>query len=158
MTSPEKKKRKADDDEPRDDTARAAKAAGVLGGILTVLAFAFYGWKPGASVFIGSAIAVANLLTMRAIIRSVLQAPPEEEEDPADDAGDTKTSQEHKAAGRRGGVAWGVFAVLKIVILFGGVWFLLTKQLVDPIPLVVGYGVLPLGIAASSLFSSLKPR
>jgi len=154
--SPEKKKRKADDDEPRDDTARAAKAAGVLGGILTVLAFAFYGWKPGASVFIGAAIAVANLLTMRAIIRSVLQAP--EDEDETGEDGDTKTSQEHKAAGRRGGVAWGVFAVLKIVILFGGVWFLLTKQLVDPIPLVVGYGVLPLGIAASSLLSSLKPR
>ncbi len=156
MTSPEKK-RKADDDEPRDDTARAAKAAGVLGGILTVLAFAFYGWKPGASVFVGAAIAVANLLTMRAIIRSVLQAPPKEEDEPGEE-GDTRTSQEHKAAGRRGGVAWGVFAVLKIVILFGGVWFLLTKQLVDPIPLVVGYGVLPLGIAASSLFSSLKPR
>jgi hypothetical protein len=29
--------------------------------------------------------------------------------------------------------------------------------LVDPIPLVVGYGTLPLGIALSSVWSSLRP-
>jgi len=34
----------------------------------------------------------------------------------------------------------------------------LTRGVVDPIPLVVGYGVLPLGIAASTLFRGLSPR
>jgi len=44
------------------------------------------------------------------------------------------------------------------VVLFGGIYVLLTKGLVDPMPLVVGYGVLPLGIAASSLSTALSPR
>jgi hypothetical protein len=47
--------------------------------------------------------------------------------------------------------------MLKIALLFGGVYVLLTRELVDPIPLAVGYGVLPLGIFASTLWQSLKP-
>jgi hypothetical protein len=65
---------------------------------------------------------------------------------------------DHASEGKRGGAAWGLFAVVKIVVLFGGIYLLLTKGLVDPIALVVGYGVLPLGIAASSLVNSLSPR
>jgi hypothetical protein len=65
---------------------------------------------------------------------------------------------DHVAEGKRGAAAWGLFGVLKLVVLFGGIYVLLTKGLVDPMPLVVGYGVLPLGIATSSLFSGLAPR
>ena len=52
---------------------------------------------------------------------------------------------DHVREGKRGGAAWGLFAVVKIVVLFGGIYLLLTKGLVDPIALVVGYGVLPSG-------------
>ena len=62
------------------------------------------------------------------------------------------------AQGKRGGAAWGAFALVKIIVLFGGIWVLLTRGWVDPMPLVVGYGVLPLGITASGLFGSLAPR
>ena len=79
------------------------------------------------------------------------------EKDAREDA-KPKDDADHRGAGRRGGAAWGVFALLKIFLLFGGIWILLTKKLVDPIPLVVGYGVLPLGIAASALVKSLRPR
>jgi len=137
--------------EERDDTGQAAKAAALLGAIFSLAGSVMYGTRTGGSVAIGAFIAVANLLMMRAIIRSILTPPPEDEGEEVDKNAD------HKGAGRRGGVAWGIFAVLKIFVLFGGVWFLLTRHMVDPIPLVVGYGVLPLGIAASSLWSSLRP-
>jgi hypothetical protein len=64
---------------------------------------------------------------------------------------------DHAAEGKRGGAAWGAFGLAKIVFLFGGIYLLLTRGMVDPMPLVVGYGVLPVGIAASSLFTSLAP-
>lgn len=134
-----------------DDASLSVKCAAVLGIAFTVASFALWNARAGVSVFIGAAIAVANLLTMRAIIRALIREPEGDEEEGAEDA-------DHKGAGRRGGTAWGIFALLKIFLLFGGVWILLTKGLVDPIPLVVGYGVLPLGIAGSAMVRSLRPR
>jgi hypothetical protein len=153
MTTPEKTE--------RDDIKTSVKAAAILGAIFTLAAFGTHDAKTGFSVAIGAAIAVANLLTMRAIVRALVRAPDDEGEAdaPADDeapAADAK--KDHRAAGKRGGAAWGVFALLKIFILFGGIWILLSKGLVAPIPLVVGYGVLPLGIAAAGLWNSLRPR
>jgi hypothetical protein len=148
--------------EPNDDIGRASKAAAAIGAVFALAALSLYGTRSAISVVVGVAIAVANLLTMRAIIRALIQAPeePDPKASPGEDSkGDgEKRTPDHAGAGRRGGVAWGVFAVLKIFILFGGVWILLTRGLVDPMPLVVGYGVLPLGIAASALWSSLGTR
>ncbi|MBX3207690.1 MAG: ATP synthase subunit I [Labilithrix sp.] len=138
---------------PADDTGRAAKAAALLGCVLALGALGTHGARAAASVLVGAAIAVANLLTMRAIIRALIQ-PPAEPDDAATGKGkDERTN--HERTGRRGGAAWGIFAAFKILLLFGGVWILLTRELVDPMPLVIGYGVLPLGIAASALWSSL---
>jgi hypothetical protein len=109
---------------------------------------------------------------MRALVRAMLR-PAEEEafaqaqanvaakakaEAEAEAEANDEDPVDHAAEGRRGAAAWGLFGVLKLVVLFGGIYVLLTKGLVDPMPLVVGYGVLPLGIAASSLFSGLAPR
>jgi hypothetical protein len=169
--------------EPRDDTQTALASAAVLGVAFTVAAAGFSGGRAALSVATGAVIAIANLVAMRAIIRAILREP--EGEAAAGDATETATTKpatteaatteapageprpgepqpaerpDHAGSGRRGGVAWSVFALLKIALLFGGVWILLTKRLVDPIPLVVGYGVLPLGIAASALVKSLSPR
>ncbi len=152
-----------------DDTGRAATAAAILGVIFTLGAFSLSGGRAAIAVTVGAAIAVANLLTMREIIRALIRTPEEDVHSVKEGKGAAtaestesttgepeKPTSDHVGAGRRGGVAWGVFAVLKIFILFGGVWILLTRGLVDPMPLVVGYGVLPLGIAASSLWSSLR--
>jgi dipeptide/tripeptide permease len=145
--------------DPRDDNGLSAvKAAAILGAIFTVAAAGLYGARAALSVAVGAGIAVANLLMLRAIIRALIRGPEEPPKDSAGDEPDEKSSQDHAEIGRRGGVAWAVFAVLKIFLLFGGVWILLTRGLVAPIPLVVGYGVLPLGIAAASLWSSLGPR
>jgi hypothetical protein len=153
-----------DGGEGRDTALVATAAAGALGVVLTIAALSIYGSRAGFSVAVGAAIAVLNLITMRAIIRSILQEP-EAPPAPVPGEGDDASSKEepapprdHKAEGKRGGTAWGAFALVKILILFGGIWMLLTRGMVDPIPLVVGYGVLPLGIAASSLLTSLAPR
>ena len=69
-----------------------------------------------------------------------------------------KTNREHVEAGKKGGAAWGIFAVLKIIFLFGGIYVLLTKGWVDPMPLAAGYGVLPLGIFASAAWGNLAPK
>jgi hypothetical protein len=160
-------------DEPDTDAAKvAAIGAAVLGAVLAIAALALFGARTSLSVAIGAAIAVANLVMMRALVRAMLR--PAEEEAYAQaqanvDANakaaaeaDAEASDEdpvdHVAEGKRGAAAWGLFGVLKLVVLFGGIYVLLTKGLVDPMPLVVGYGVLPLGIAASSLFSGLAPR
>ena len=160
------------------DAARvAAIGAGVLGLGLSVAAFAVFGLRAGLSVAVGATIAVANLVTLSAIIRALLRpaeaeaeaiAAAEAEKAEAKAKGEARAEEEeegeaeppidHVREGKRGGAAWGLFAMLKIVVLFGGIYLLLTKGLVDPIALVVGYGVLPLGIAASSLVTSLSPR
>ena len=156
----------------------AAISAGVLGLALSIAALAVFGGRAGLSVAAGAMIAVANLVTMSAIIRALLRpaeaeaeaiAAAEAEKADAEAKGEARAEGDpdeeedeppvdHAAQGKRGGAAWGVFALLKILVLFGGIYLLLTKGLVDPIALVVGYGVLPLGIAASSLFNSFSPR
>lgn len=146
--------------EERDGAKTATITAAVLGVLFSVLALVFFGGRAAASVVIGAVIAVSNLVMLRAIIRAILR-PPEEEEaenEAATEKPEKPSHEESKAEGRRGGAAWGIFAVIKILVLFGGVGLLLTKGLVDPIPLVVGYGVLPLGITASALIDSLAPK
>ena len=132
--------RAPDAPDERDGAKIATIAAAVLGVVLSVLALVFFGGRAAASVLVGAVIAVSNLVMLRAIIRAILRPPEEDDEE-----------------GGGGGAAWGLFVILKILVLFGGVGLLLTKGLVDPIPLVVGYGVLPLWITASALIDSLAP-
>ena len=159
-------------DAPDTDAAKvAAIGAAILGAGLAIAALALFGTRTGMSVAFGAAIAVANLVMMRALVRAMLR-PAEEEAfaqaqalaqaqanaDAKAEASEDADPVDHAAEGRRGAAAWGLFGVLKLVVLFGGIYVLLTKGLIDPMPLVVGYGVLPLGIAASSLFAGLAPR
>jgi hypothetical protein len=141
----------------------AAVGAGIIGLALTIAAIALFGSRTALSVGIGATIAVINLVTMRAIIRALVRSSEAEDAEANANANanakpEEEEPKDHVAEGKRGGAAWGAFALVKILVLFGGIWILLTRGLVDPIPLVVGYGVLPLGIATSSLFASLAPR
>jgi len=49
---------------------------------------------------------------------------------------------------------WGMLGVFKFAVLLVGVGLLLRHHIVGAIPLAVGYGALPLGIALSSVFSA----
>ena len=154
-----------------DAAKDAAISAAVIGTLMALVALGTHGGRTAASVGVGALIAVANLVMLSAIIRAIIRSPEEQEGDPtslSDDGTPEPADREaadaagpapdHKAEGKRGGAAWGIFGAVKIVLLFGGIWLLLTRGVVDPIPLVVGYGVLPLGIVASSLLASLRPR
>jgi len=173
---------------PEHDTAAiAAKIAGGCGAAFTLAALGLYDPKTALGVFVGSSIAVANLVSMRALIRAMLPAPEAEPEkvekeekvsadgiDDLDEMAERELAKEeaeerepaktqrhdahHVEAGKRGGAAWGIFAVLKIVFLFGGIYILLTRRWVDPMPLAAGYGVLPLGIFASAAWANLAPK
>ncbi len=172
------------EEQERDDAARiSAIAAGALGACFTVAGLVVSGPKTGLSIAVGAGIAVANLLTLRAIIGALLTPADDdagalaeadkvsdpvaeaEAEGAAQAAADpdgakaaAATEAESKKHGKRGGAAWGVFALLKILVLFGGIGLLLMRGWVEAIPLVIGYGVLPLGITASTLVSSLRPK
>jgi hypothetical protein len=49
--------------------------------------------------------------------------------------------------------AVGTFTFLKMLGLFGLVWLLMAMGVVDPLPVVVGLGALPIGIAIGTLVS-----
>lgn len=152
------------------DAAKVATvAAAVLGGALALAGLALFSGRVGLSVAAGAVIAVANLASLTAIIRAMLQ--PAVDDALAEEAAKEAAAKEgaeaeaepppevdHAAEGKRGGAAWGLFALLKMGLLFGGIWVLLTRHLVDPIPLIVGYGVLPVAIAVSGVLTSLAPR
>jgi hypothetical protein len=118
--------------EPNDDAGQAAKAAAILGAAFSLAALHLYGTRAALSVLIGAAMGIGNLVAMRTILRNVLRG--------------------------SGGLAWALLAGMKILLLFGALWFVLTRRLVDPMPLVVGYMVMPLGIVGSAIWSSLRSR
>jgi hypothetical protein len=48
-------------------------------------------------------------------------------------------------------VPWGLVGVLKFILLFGLVYALVKSQRVEILPLIIGYGALPLGIVAAQM-------
>jgi hypothetical protein len=48
-------------------------------------------------------------------------------------------------------VPWGLVGVLKFFVLFGLVYGLVKSQAVEILPLIIGYGALPLGIVAAQM-------
>jgi hypothetical protein len=117
-----------------DATLRATfKVVALSGMVFSLGAALLMGPVAALSVAMGALTALSNLYVLTRIV-AALAIPFE----------DAKTN---------GGFVWGVIAFGKILVLFGGLWFLMTRHLVDPIPLVVGYGCLPIGIAIGAVVS-----
>lgn len=113
-----------------DDALRAARTAAILGVVFTVVAYGHGGSRAALSVAAGAIVGIANLLVMRLIIRSLLTP--------------------------GGSLVWGILAVTKMFFLLGVLFFLLTKELVDPMPMLVGYGVMPLGITLGAIWAAVR--
>lgn len=97
------------------------------GVLFTVLAFAFVDAPMGVGVLIGGAIATLNLLVFARVGQAFIA--------------------------RKGNTApWGVVAVLKLVLLFGGVWLIIKSGRVSGLSLAAGYAALPFGVTLASLF------
>ena len=108
---------------------RALRAVAGCGVVLAVSASLWLGWRAGVSASIGAALAVANLYVLGRVVGSLLEG-----------------------GARRG--AWGVVGILKLGLLFGGLWALFRSEQVAVLPLLVGYGALPLGITLTPLFGN----
>jgi hypothetical protein len=121
-----------------DPRARTAILGVALIGIaLAIGATAGWGFRAGLSVEAGALIAVANLYGLSRIVGGLLGG---------------------RSEGDPGSGIWGVFAILKIVGLFGGVWLLLGAHVVEPMAFIVGWGALPIGVTFATLFSDKSDR
>jgi hypothetical protein len=105
----------------------------LTGTLLAVAARLLWGMRLAISVEAGGAIAASNLYVLSRIVHGM-------------------TLSGLSGAGG-GAAAWGVVALVKMLLLFGGIWWVMARGLADPIGLVVGYGALPIGIAIGSIVS-----
>ncbi len=110
----------------------------VAGGALALSALAFAGLSIGLSVLAGAALAGGNLWLLARIVAELL---------PSDRAGAEAQS--------RGG--WALVAALKMFGLVALAWLLMRHGIVSPMPMLVGFGALPIGIAIGSLVSDRRP-
>ena len=98
-----------------------------FGLIFGMVAVALVDVRMGIGVSIGGAIATVNLLVFARIGQAFV------------------TRGESTAP-------WALVAVLKLVLLFSGVWLILKSGLVSGLSLAAGYAALPFGVTFASLF------
>jgi hypothetical protein len=121
--------------DPRLRTAIVAVVVVALG--FCVAALLVFGLRVTASVAIGGAIAVLNLWAVARVIGALLPSGP--------------TAGTAAEAQSRGG--WVLVALLKMLGLVAVVWLLMRHGVASPLPMVVGFGSLPIGIVIGSLVS-----
>lgn len=107
----------------RSGLARALWAVVLVGVVSTVVALFLFGGHAALSVAVGALVAGLNLWAIALVVRGLLGE-------------------------KRGSTPWALIAVAKFTLLIGGLFFLLKSGWVDLLPLLVGYGALPLGIVA----------
>lgn len=125
--------------DPEEEARAAATGAGdaamrasilsvlVCGLCFGVVGFALGGGRTGLGVVIGGLIATANLWVFAKVGQAFVT--------------------------KRGNTApWGIIALLKMAVLFGGVWLILRTGVVSALSLIAGYCALPVGVTVGSLF------
>ncbi len=119
----------------RLDPRMRASLAGVAvsGGALALGGLVLAGPGAAFSIAVGAGLALGNLWALARIVVALL---PEEPESSS------------------GGLAgWALLGALKMFALMGAVWLLMRHGIVSPIPMVIGFGALPMGIAMGALVS-----
>jgi hypothetical protein len=118
-----------------DPRLRTSLVAVALSGLaLALAAAAFFGLRAAFSVGVGAALATGNLWALARIVSALL---PEGSE----------------GAESQSRAAWALVAVLKMISLLAAAWLLMRGGLVSPLPMLAGFGALPIGIAIGSLVS-----
>lgn len=131
-----------------DARMRASLAAvGVSGVALGALAAVFAGAAAAWSVLAGAGLATANLWTLARVVVALLPPEPEGHE-----------AREPAAPDPREARAWSSVAMLKTVGLLLVAWGILRYRVAAPLPLLVGFGALPIGIAIAALVSDRRPH
>jgi hypothetical protein len=113
------------------ELGRLVFAVAAIGALAALITLAIFGATAARGVAVGAAVATLNLWSFTRIGGAFLS--------------------------RRGlQASWGVLAGLKLIVLFGGVVWLLKLEIADPVAFLVGYVALPIGIVASQLLG-LQP-
>ncbi len=119
----------ADDDQGPDATLSAAMwgvAAVTL--VFAVLALVILGQSEAFGVFIGGSIATLNLIVFARIVQAFL-------------AKNGRTAP------------WALIAIVKMFVLFGGVYLLVKNEIVSGVWLGAGYAALPFGIVLGTFLA-----
>lgn len=118
-------------DEPSLTTAEALRrtlgSVAGCGAALATIALLWLGWRPALYVVLGAAVAVANLYVLGRVAVALL-------------------------AGGAPKATWGVVGLLKLAVLFGGIKALFEGNHAVALPVLMGYGALPIGITVAPLF------
>jgi len=112
----------------------AVAAVAVTAATFTVCALAFAGGGAAVSVACGGALAAGNLWALARVVAALLP--------------DSRRTAEAQSRG-----AWSVLAAVKMVGLIAVAWLLMRRGIAAPLPMVIGFGALPIGIAIGSLVS-----
>lgn len=122
---------------PLDARLRASLVAvGLCGALLSIGGLVSHGPFAAFSVAAGAAIAAVNLWALARIVAALLP-----------------TGSKPAAHLPGSAASWSLLAALKMGGLFLVVWLLLRYSLVSPLPMLIGFGALPIGIAIGSLVS-----
>ncbi len=116
----------------------AIATVALVGGTFTLIAL-LVSPASGLSVAMGAAVAALNLWVLARVVGAIF---------PSGRAGAEAQS--------RGG--WGLVGLLKMLALFAVVGLLMRHGVASPVPLVIGFGSLPIGIVIGSLLSDRSAR
>ena len=161
--------KKKDDETPGAGIKPAIGFVAAVGAIFTLGALALFPTKTGLSVMFGALAATSNLWVLSKIVEALLTPDPDatsetkpeatSEANPEGEASaDPEAPKEPEPPKKSFSTAWGALAAVKMIVLFGGAWVLMTRGLVDPMGLMVGYGSLPVGVSLSGFVSGLRPK
>jgi hypothetical protein len=127
-----------DDDDgggfPLEQAALAVAGAGVV--LAAAAAYAFGAFE-ARSVALGAGLMAADVYVLGRVIRVFFGGPE------SDTAGSSRTF-------------WGFVGFAKLFLLFGGVWWLMSANLVDPLGLAAGIAALPIGLGVTAFSSSAR--
>jgi hypothetical protein len=115
----------------RDPTLTAAYwGVAVTAVVSGGIGLAVYGFSVASGVMLGGLIAFSNLWVHARVVKMYLAG---------------------------GGRVWAVVGLIKVSLLFGFIYVLVQRDLVGLVPLIAGYGALPVGILAAHLRPAPAP-
>jgi hypothetical protein len=109
-------------------------AVAVSAGAFTVGALAFASLGAALSVALGGALAAGNLWLLARVVAALLPG--------------SRPAAEAQSRG-----AWSLVAAVKMVAVIAVAWLLMRRGIAAPLPMLIGFGALPIGIAIGSLVS-----
>jgi hypothetical protein len=116
----------------RDPSLSAAYVCVAASGVMLLTASAaYFGPRPSAGVALGVVLAVSNLWVLERVVRVYLMSE---------------------------GGRWALMALVKSTALFAVVGLLLKTGAIDVLPLVAGFGALPVGVVLAGLWPVARPR